>query len=68
MSIDRAVQFGNDMVDAFINSGMNVEPALGLTEEYRGNDESKIMRFLSWTMDMRNILFLDKKICKNCRK
>lgn len=36
MSIDRAVQFGNDMVDAFINSGMNVEPALGLTEEYRG--------------------------------
>lgn len=36
MSIDRAVQFGNDMIDAFINSRMNVEPALGLTEEYRG--------------------------------
>lgn len=34
--IDYAVKYANELVDALINSGMNVEPALGLSEEQGG--------------------------------
>lgn len=37
--IDYAVKYANELVDALINAGMNVEPALGLSEEQGVGDE-----------------------------
>lgn len=38
--IDYAVKYANELVDALINSGMNVEPALGLSEEQGADNEN----------------------------
>ena len=40
ISAERAVEYGESMIDAFINAGMKVEPALGLGMEEGGNDEN----------------------------
>lgn len=39
-SAERAVEYGESMIDAFINAGMKVEPALGLGMEEGGNYEN----------------------------
>ena len=37
--LDSAVKYANELIDALINSGMKVEPALGLSEELGVGDE-----------------------------
>jgi hypothetical protein len=38
--IDYAVKYANELIDALINAGMQVEPALGLSEELGVGDEN----------------------------
>lgn len=40
MTAEMAVDRGNAMIDAFINAGMSVEPALGLSEEQGADNEN----------------------------
>lgn len=37
--IDYAVKYATELIDALINAGMNVEPALGLSEEQGADNE-----------------------------
>lgn len=37
--LDYAVKYANELIDALINSGMKVEPVLGLSEELGDGDE-----------------------------
>ena len=37
--INMVVDNGNDLINALINAGMNVEPALGLSEEQGADNE-----------------------------
>ena len=38
--LDYAVKYANELIDALINAGMNVEPALGLSEEQGADNEN----------------------------